>query len=158
SCHDDANGTITASGSGGTGALSYSIGGAFQASGSFTGLAAGSYTVTVKDANGCTKTQPVTISNPPAVTLSLDQVDPPCDGAATGGTVATGRGGTGARAYSKDGATYSTSGTFDNLAAGNYTIWVKDATGCKTSKSVTIVNPPAITVSANATSPGCNGI
>ena len=45
------NGTITASGSGGTSPYSYSVNGTdFQVNGLFGGLAAGPYTVTVKDA------------------------------------------------------------------------------------------------------------
>ena len=47
-------GAINASASGSTGFTFNINGGAFQASGSFTGLAAGSYTITAKDANGCT--------------------------------------------------------------------------------------------------------
>jgi len=47
-------GAITATGAGGTG-FTYSINnGAFQASGSFSNLAAGKYTITAKNANGCT--------------------------------------------------------------------------------------------------------
>lgn len=48
------NGSITATASGGSG-FTFSINnGAFQASGSFTALAAGKYTVTAKNSNGCT--------------------------------------------------------------------------------------------------------
>jgi ELWxxDGT repeat protein len=49
-------GTITATGSGGTAPYQYKLdNGSYQSSGTFTGLYAGSYIVTVKDANGCTK-------------------------------------------------------------------------------------------------------
>jgi hypothetical protein len=57
-----ANGTITATGSGSTG-LTYQITGTgFQTSGNFNSLPAGSYTVTVKDGEGCTATANVTIN------------------------------------------------------------------------------------------------
>jgi hypothetical protein len=61
-CVTPANGSLTASATGSTG-FTYSINGTtFQSSGSFTGLAAGNYTVTAKDANGCTGTASVTIA------------------------------------------------------------------------------------------------
>lgn len=58
-----ANGSITASATGSSG-FTYSINGTtFQSSGNFTNLAAGAFTVTVKDANGCTKTASATIAS-----------------------------------------------------------------------------------------------
>src|SRR3989442_13939766 len=80
-CAESSDGSITAGGSGGSGALGYSIGGAFQASGSFTGLAAGTYTVTLKDANGCSTSKDITLQAPPALAPLLDKADPPCGAA-----------------------------------------------------------------------------
>ena len=58
-----ANGTLTVGATGSTG-FTYSINGtSFQASGSFTGVAAGAYTVTAKDVNGCTGTTTVSVNN-----------------------------------------------------------------------------------------------
>jgi hypothetical protein len=71
-------GTITATGSGATAPYSYSIDGTnFTASGAFTGLAAGVYTVTVKDANSCKSTKTVTIlnTNGPAITYTSTNAD-----------------------------------------------------------------------------------
>ncbi len=57
-------GSITATGSGGTGPYQYKLdNGIYQSSGSFTGLYAGSYTVWVKDANDCTVTKLVNITD-----------------------------------------------------------------------------------------------
>jgi hypothetical protein len=65
-CSHGTDGSITATASGGTGALSYSKDGTnFQSSNVFTGLTAGNYTITVKDANKCTKNAPVTVDNCP---------------------------------------------------------------------------------------------
>jgi len=65
-CNTPATGSITASATGSTG-FTYSINGStFQASGSFTSLAPGDYTVTARDANGCTGTAAVTITSAPA--------------------------------------------------------------------------------------------
>ncbi|GIV22858.1 MAG: hypothetical protein KatS3mg025_0517 [Bacteroidia bacterium] len=55
----------------GTAPYEYSLnGGPYQASATFTGLSAGSYTVTVRDANGCTISQVVTVGQP-ATALAL---------------------------------------------------------------------------------------
>ena len=57
-----ANGSITATGSGST-SLSYSVAGSgFQTSGNFNSIPAGTYTVTVKDGEGCSATAQVTIN------------------------------------------------------------------------------------------------
>jgi len=59
------DGSIVASASGSTG-FTYNLnGGAYQASGTFSGLQPGSYVVGAKDANGCTQTQSVTVGNKP---------------------------------------------------------------------------------------------
>jgi len=78
---------VTVAGSGGTSPYTYAIDGAtFGNSGAFSNLAAGSYTVTVKDANGCTTTQPVTITQPAAALSSSisAQTNVACFGSSTG--------------------------------------------------------------------------
>lgn len=68
-CSTPNSGTITVTASGSTG-LTYNInGGAFQSGNSFTGLNTGSYTIGVKDANGCTKTQSAVVSTVTSGTL-----------------------------------------------------------------------------------------
>ena len=54
-----------------------------------TGLAAGSYTFTVKDANNCTITVPVTITQPAAITATTSVTHVLCNGASTGSVVIT---------------------------------------------------------------------
>ncbi len=128
------NGTVTATASGGTAPYQFSInGGAFQSSGSFTGLAAGSYTVAAKTNAGCLGTGQITVAtnNPCAgviVTVSTTVVQPGT-GQSNGSITATATGGTGFT-YSLNNGTFQTSGTFGSLAAGNYTITAKNANGC----------------------------
>lgn len=57
-----ANGSITITAAGSSGYTYNKNGGAYQASNVFPSLTAGSYLMGVKDANGCTKTQTVTVS------------------------------------------------------------------------------------------------
>jgi hypothetical protein len=58
-------GSITAVGNNGSPPYMYSLnGGTYQASGTFTALAAGTYNVTVRDSHGCTTSTNVTVSDP----------------------------------------------------------------------------------------------
>ena len=125
----DGTGTVTVTASGGTGTLMYSKDGTnFQASNEFTGLAAGNYTITVKDANGCTATtNQVTIVTPPPLQLGVGEA---CTNGTEGSITVTASGGTGTLTYSKDGTNFQASNVFTGLTAGNYTITVKDANGC----------------------------
>lgn len=149
------DGSITATATGGTG-FTYSINGtSFQASGTFSGLAAGNYTITAKNSNGCTGTKQVAIGtkNPCAgvtVTVNTTKVDP-TTGQSNGSITATATGGTGFT-YSIDGTTFKTSGTFSGLATGNYTITAKNSNGCTGVAQVVLgVNNPCAGVTITVT-------
>jgi hypothetical protein len=150
-----ANGSIAASASGSSG-FTFSINsGAFQSNGSFTNLAVGSYTITAKDANGCTGSASfnVTAAPCPAITVTGITTQASSPTANNGSIVATGNGSTGF-VYSKDNfATTQATGTFLNLAPGAYTISVRDLNGCIGSNSftVTIATCPTITLTATPT-------
>src|SRR5207244_913033 len=152
-CFGGSTGSVTVAGSGGTGPYSYAIDGVtFGISGTFNNLAAGPYTVTVKDSKGCTTTQPVTITQPASAlgsSISAQtnaacfacQTLVRCFGGSTGSVTVAGSGGTCPYSYAIDGVTFGISGTFNNLAAGPYTVTVKDANGCTTTQPVTITQP-----------------
>src|SRR5439155_18154609 len=151
-CAESADGSITASGSGGSGALSYSIGGAFQASGSFAGLVAGTYTVTVKDANGCSKSEDIALQSPAALSLGVNKADPLCAQGVDGSIAANATGGSGDLTFSIGGA-FQASGAFTGLAGGTYTVTVKDANDCSKSEDVTLQNPVALALGIDKTDP-----
>ena len=150
------NGTITAFGSSGTAPLQYSINGnIYQAGNVFINLTPGAYTVYVKDANGCIATVNVTIPNSPAPTVSASSTAAACNNV-NGTVTAIGSGGIAPLQYSINGITFQTSNIFTGLAAGSYTVTVKDATGCTNIVSVTVANSNAPTVTAVATASACN--
>ena len=153
-CFGNSTGSVTVAGANGTAPYTYAKDGiTFVASGTFGSLAAGSYTITVKDANGCTKTQAVTITQPlAALTASISaQTNVDCFGNSTGSVTVAGANGTAPYTYAKDGITFVASGTFGSLAAGSYTITVKDANGCTKTQAVTITQPlAALTASISA--------
>lgn len=144
------NGTITVAATGGTG-LTYSINGtSFQTSNSFTGLAAGNYTVTVKSAAGCMGTTQVTIgtNNPCAgvtITVTATKTDP-TTGQSNGSITAAATGGTGFT-YSLNNGAFQSSASFTGLATGNYTVTAKTSNGCT----------GTTTVALGSTNP-CNGV
>lgn len=117
---------------GGTPTYSYAInGGAFSATSPTTGLAPGTYSVTVKDANGCVLTLPTTISNIPGPTAIAGTPGPASCAGATGSYTVTGvTGGTAAYTYSVDGGAFSGATTYSGLATGTHSITVKDLNGC----------------------------
>ena len=75
SCPGEADGSVTAVGAGGTPPYMYSNGGAYQMSGTFTGLVAGLYTITVEDANGCQSTCQATVQDAPEPTCTAECPD-----------------------------------------------------------------------------------
>ena len=161
-CKGSTTGSVSVAGSGGTAGYMYSKDGGttYQASGTFGSLAAGFYNVMVKDANGCTKIQVVTITEPAAVLSSsiASQTNVLCKGSTTGSVTVAGGGGTAGYMYSKNGGTtYQASGTFSALVAGSYTIRVKDANGCTIDQPVLIAEPAvALSVVASSNSPVCS--
>ncbi|HKV42724.1 MAG TPA: putative Ig domain-containing protein, partial [Blastocatellia bacterium] len=162
SCFGGTNGSLTVDASGGTGALAYSDNGgaSFQASNVFLNLVASTYTVVVKDANGCTNSGSATLTAPPAVTFTALNVNPNCIGSATGSITVSASGGTGTLTYSNNnGASFQTSNVFPNLTAGTYSVVVKDANGCTSSPgSITLIDPPRIIVRPDNIPAGIEGV
>ena len=157
SCFGDQT-TLSVTASGGTSPYTYSLnGGAFQSSGSFT-VGAGSYTVTVRDANNCeVNSNNVLITQPAALTASISAGSIACFGGTTALTV-TVSGGTTAYEYSLNGGAYQSSNTF-TVGAGTYTVSVRDANLCLVAtNTLTISEPTEIpSPTAGANTPLCEG-
>src|SRR5437763_9864873 len=75
----NSNGSITATGAGGVIPYQYSINGTiFQASNVFSGLAAATYTVTIKDANNCRSTTTAMVNNCGGATVIATSTSASC--------------------------------------------------------------------------------
>ena len=153
-CFDDNDGTATATVNGGTSPYTYSWSNG-AATSTITGLDAGSYTVTMTDANGCTTTQTVTVVEPSALTSSVSSTDATGNGIADGTAMVSANGGTSPYTYlwSNGATTASVTG----LLAGTYTVVITDANGCTTTETVTVGEPNALTSSVSSTDVTCNG-
>jgi len=155
SCNGSNDGAATASAAGGTAPYSFSWSNGASTAGA-TGLIAGSYTVTVTDANGCTDTDVVNITEPAILVASISgNVNVSCNGGANGSLTASATGGTTAYTYLwSDG---STAATASGLSAGTYTVTITDANGCSDTESAIVTEPTLLLLSTSAVNVTCNG-
>jgi len=159
-CKGAATGSATVSATGGTGAYTYSWSPSGGTAATATGLAANTYTVTVKDANNCSAAQPVTITEPAtSVTASVtSQTNVLCFGNNTGTATATASGGTGTLTYSWNTTPVQTTATATGLPAGTYTVTVKDANNCSATANATISQPvTGLSATTTKTNAACFG-
>ncbi len=120
-----------------------------------TGLVAGVKTVTVTDANACTKIQSATITEPTAISTSTAITNVLCNGGNTGSATVTTTGGTSPYTYlASTGATVS---TLPNLTAGAYTYTVTDNNGCAKTQALTITEPSILGTALGIWPISCNG-
>ncbi len=144
------NGTATPIFSGGTPPyqFSWSNGSIEEAQ---TGLAAGIYTLTITDANGCEVAQTITINSAdcPEINLTLDMKSPNCPGDSTGALRVLPMNGEAPFTFLWQ--TGDTTATLNNLVTGTYMVTVMDANGCSMSMSALLpdANPIVITLTAS---------
>ncbi|MFM8597314.1 MAG: beta strand repeat-containing protein, partial [Flavobacteriales bacterium] len=117
----------------------------------------GTYAVVITDANGCTANASATITQPTALTLTAVNTPVSCNGGTNGTITATAGGGTTGYTYSINGTTFQASANFTGLAAGTYTVTVRDANNCTTTATTTITQPTALATSTAVTNVLCNG-
>jgi gliding motility-associated-like protein len=138
-CNAQTNGLINIISSGGIAPYQFSIDGGttWQSANSFN-VGAGNYTVTMKDANNCTTTTDVTITEPAALTATAITTNASCNGGNDGAIIITATGGNNTYSYSIDnGVNWQSSNNF-HLAPGNYTVLVKDALNCTISVNAVV--------------------
>lgn len=164
SCNGAADGAISTTISGGTAPYTTDWTGpnGFTAqTADITGLVAGTYTLTVVDAHGCTQVTVVHVTQPAPVTVQLSSSTVgghhiACTGDSTGSVDLTVSGGTAGYTYlwsGPDGFT-STAPTISGLTAGTYTVIVTDDLGCTGSASITLTEPDPLQVDATLSDAG----
>jgi hypothetical protein len=111
------------------------------------GLTAGTYNVTVTDANGCSTTASITLTQPALLQSSgiaatyACGTNVSCNGANDGSINLTATGGADCRAYTFNWSNGATTEDVSNLTAGTYSVTVTDANGCSTTSSFTLTEP-----------------
>lgn len=155
SCFGGNNGSITGIASGGTPNYIYTWSPGNINGATINNLAAGTYTLTITDANGCTKQSTVTITQPAApVSVAVSSTPSTCHGGSNGSVSATGSGGTGPYSYSW--MPGNMSGTpVNNLPAGTYTVTATDSKGCAQTNTVAVTQPPSITITTSEINSTC---
>lgn len=146
SCNGANDGTASSIPVGGTGSYTYFWSPSGGSSATASGLAVGSYTCTVTDANGCSATTSVSITEPAVLGFTLETTtNPTTCGGADGAINTSITGGTPSYTYMWNNGMMTED--VSNLTAGSYSVTVMDANGCTLSSGmITLTDPPAPTV------------
>lgn len=162
-CFNTADGSISATGTGGWGNYTYrwirvSDGAVIGSAATITGLAAGDYQLDIIDRSGtgCTITTPVlTINSPAQIVPTASVSDALCNGDSNGAVDLSVTGGVGPYTYSwSNGATTQ---DISGLSAGSYTVTVTDNAGCTAVETFTVNEPGVLTISPAITNVDCFG-
>lgn len=145
SCNGMADGSITASATGGAGTLHYSWNINADTTAMLSNLPAGPYSLTVTDGTGCSATVTYLIQQPSIITI--DSVDiTPVYCAVNGSIFVMATGGTGPLTYSWTGNRAGDS--IGNLVAGNYLLTVTDQNSCSATATYAVgIAPDDFTLS-----------
>ena len=132
------NGSIEVSASGGTGNYRFRIGdNDEQLSSVFLDLAAGVYSISAADENDCTATLEAVVKNKNGLSITFEATEAGCN-STNGSITVTPSNGAVPYNFKIDNSAFTADSTFTDLAHGDYTIVVNDATGCEISQTVKI--------------------
>ncbi|MFN5982499.1 MAG: gliding motility-associated C-terminal domain-containing protein [Fluviicola sp.] len=154
-----ANGSTEVSASGGSGSYTYVLlpNPTGQATGLFSNLSSGTYTIEVSDAQGCINSQTVTVGNDSPLIISVDEVvDASCFGLSDGEMTVSGLGTAGPFVYSINGTPQATP-IFTDLSEGLYELIITDPNGCSDTITEFILEPTPVVVNGNNPSAICTG-
>jgi hypothetical protein len=163
-CYGYLNGQVSVTVIGGSAPYVYTLNNG-QTSGSsnstsytFTGLGAGSYTVSVTDANGITATgnNIFTVVQPTQIVVSTSATDVNCFGGSDGSASIANISG-GVPSYTILWSNGDTTNSLSGLSAGTYQGVVTDSLGCTMPYSVVVGQPTLLTSSTSVTNVSCYG-
>ena len=160
-CNGINTGDISALASGGTGTITYQLlpAASINTTGLFTSLSANTYTVQATDANNCSISTIVTITQPTTISISnIASTLPTCNPGNDGTLTVTATGGTPSYSYQLNSNAYQAGNNFAGLGTGIYTVTVIDMNGCTATSTKSLVTPNSPTItSATNTNINCNG-
>ena len=152
SCNGATDGEVTLSVNGGTTGYTYAWDDASNATTQdLSGVGAGTYNVDVTDANGCTVTASVTVTEPDALVGTTSVTDVLCNGDTDGEVTLTVTGGTSTYSFEWDDASVSTTQDLSGVGAGTYNVDITDVNGCTATASATVSEPDALSATSTTT-------
>ncbi len=155
SCNEGNDGEIVIDITSGTSPFEYALNeGEFQNSNTFTGLVAGTYTVTVLDGNNCSFASEITIDEPNPIGALVSGGNETCSYENGWATVAV-EGGT--SPYKYDWSNGIQNHVITDLSGSTYRITITDIFGCQFVDSIILKNEAAPFVGAEINDVGCNG-
>ena len=140
-CNGQASGTVTVTPVGGTAPFTYAWSPMATNTPILNNLAAGTYTVTVTDVNGCTSQTTVTITEPTPLVATSSATDELLGADGTASVNVSG----GTAPYTYNWSSGGTGATETGLVAGVYTVNITDANGCLEVVEVTVGSQVGLT-------------
>ena len=153
-CEGDNTGAINVTVTNGTAPLTYNWDMGIGNTTNPTGLAAGTYSLTVTDSLGCTISKDITVGTTSSLNLSISSTSPLCSGQNEGSVAVVASGGLEPYSFNwSNGATGLAS--INNLAPGTYSVTVTDNAGCEATRSATITDVDLLVVNVSGVDIGC---
>jgi hypothetical protein len=153
-----ATGTASVTATNGTAPYTYawSNGGNTQ---TINNIAAGSYNVTITDANSCQGVlSGIVVNNPNSPSASISSsTNINCNGASTGTASVSATGGTVTTGYSYNWSNNANTASISGLTAGVYTVTVTDNAQCTDIVAVIVSQPTAVSITGSTTNILCFG-
>jgi len=153
SCNGVADGQAELTVNGGTPPYTYAWSDNGNASDSRADLAAGDYTVSVTDVNGCTREATLSITAPTALQLDITAEATRCFDSTDGQATVAVSGGSGPYTYAWSNG--QTGATATSLPPGSISVTASDANGCTAADSIEIPQAAAINLNLTGDSPSC---
>lgn len=140
-CFGNSTGRIDVTVNGGTVPFSYAWSN-LSSNVNLINIPSGNYVLIVTDSNNCLDTIESSINEPSQINYSIDALNLICNNEPDGQIIITASGGIPGYSYSiNDEASYQNVGNFINLQAANYSVWIKDANGCKQDTTIILSEP-----------------
>ncbi len=148
-CNSANTGAVSITGNSGNSPYLYRMGsGSLSSSNNFTSLTAATYNFHVQDVDSCYLDTAIAVIQPTPITSTSVIIDASCKGNSNGSIATTATGGVGPYTYAIGSGSYSSTNSFTGLAAGNYTVHIKDANNC-IKDTLIAVNEPAKFIFSN---------
>lgn len=156
-CVNDSNGSITITGTGGKSPFTYKFGtGSYTSTNTFNNLTAGTYALSIKDANDCLFDTNFVLQDPPDIGANITFVQPPCNYYNSGVITVNAFNGTSPYQYALGAGSFSSTNTYSGLFSGTYVIHIKDSNSCTKDTTFALIDSVKVTATVVLTHILCN--